>query len=463
MKINSIKTFLAVIVVTAIALVLAYKNSTSFQKAADIQAMDVVGSIAMRMMDSEEISGGFHKIPIERRELSDGIYQVTGIANVHLIKTTEGNVLIDTGLVIQATKQLQLLKDVAPEPIHSIILTHSHTDHIGGVKFWLEDNTKVIAHREFLEEQRYLDELEPYLHGRNRALFPWIPEKPQETGLLAYGGVAPDIFIAESNYAFELGGKKFEILSTPGGEGADNISVWLPKEKILFCGDFFGPLWPQFPNIFTMRGEKVRKPIEYIKSLNRLIALEPDMIVTGHHDPVKGRENLRLGMVKMRDAVQYVHDEVIKGMNSGRTVYQLMEEVKLPKELELSQEHGRVSWAVKSIWEYYATWFHFDTPTELYAVPVVDVYRDIAEIAGVDGLVKRAENHIDGDQLLHALHLLEIAEKGFPINKRVSTLKKVILEKLLEQATSGLNNNYEKDYLRYELRKQVESIKSNYR
>ena len=36
-----------------------------------------------------------------------------------------------------------------------------------------------------------------------------------------------------------------------------------------------------------------------------------------------------------------------------------MASIELPPELALTQEHGRVSWAVKSIWEYYMTWFHF--------------------------------------------------------------------------------------------------------
>ena len=67
-------------------------------------------------------------------------------------------------------------------------------------------------------------------------------------------------------------------------------------------------------------------------------------------------------------SADYVHDATIAGMNAGKTVYQLMEEIALPPELALSQAHGRVSWAVKSIWEYYATWFHFDSTTELYSI-----------------------------------------------------------------------------------------------
>ena len=44
------------------------------------------------------------------------------------------------------------------------------------------------------------------------------------------------------------------------------------KVQILSTGDFFDPQFPQLPNIFTMRGEKIRKPMEHIKSLDKLIA-----------------------------------------------------------------------------------------------------------------------------------------------------------------------------------------------
>ena len=148
-----------------------------------------------------------------------------------------------------------------------------------------------MAHWEFPEEQRYLKDLEPYLHYRNRTLFPFLPEEPPQIGLIAYGGIEPTRLVKNGEpYRFEQGGIRFEVLPTPGAEGADNLVLWLPDEKILFSGDFFGPLFPQFPNVFTMRGEKVRKPVEYIASLERIIALEPETIVPSHKDPIHGRE-----------------------------------------------------------------------------------------------------------------------------------------------------------------------------
>ena len=116
-----------------------------------------------------------------------------------------------------------------------------------------------------------------------------MPESPATNPLLAYGGIEPTILVDEGDYHFTQGGVEFPVLSTPGAEGSDNMCLWLPGKKVLFTGDTLGPLFPQFPNIFTMRGEKVRKPIEYIHSLNKMIALNAEMLVPSHHSPVTGR------------------------------------------------------------------------------------------------------------------------------------------------------------------------------
>ena len=293
---------------------------------------------------------------------------------------------------------------------------------------------------------------------RNRTLFPWMPETPTDNALLRYGGVEPTILVDEGDYSFTLGGTQFDVLSTPGAEGADNISLWLPQQKILFTGDFFGPLFPQFPNIFTRRGEKIRKPIEYINSLNKLIALRPEMIVPSHHSAISGSDNLVAAMTLMRDAVQYVHDETVAGMNAGKSVYELMRDIQLPPELELTQEHGKVSWGVKSIWEYYATWFHFDSTTELYPVAARDVYAELAQLAGVDALIGKASEQIAADQPVKALHMLEIALAGDSGNKQALQLRLQALQTLLQQALDGTSNNYEKDYLRRRIAVTEEAI-----
>ena len=428
---------------------------------AEIQSMAVIGDVATKRLASASGEGthgaavDLIKRPIEVREVAENIHYATGVGNTIMITTSEGVVLFDTGLVIQSANQLQILKDtVSDADVRYIILSHSHADHIGGTRFWMDEGTDIIAHQNFEEEQRYLSELQPYQYDRNRTLFPWMPawEDRPDIALMRYGGIVPTITVDDwETYLFTLGGIEFQVIGAPGAEGADNAVLWLPQQKVLISGDFFGPQFPQFPNIFTMRGEKVRKPVEYIKSLDRLIALNPDVILPSHLDPTIGAEKIRKGMQRIRDAVQYVHDETIAGMNAGKTVNQLMKEIKLPPNLELVQNHGRVDWAVKSIWEYYMGWFRFESTTELYPIPAQDVYADLAQIAGNENLIALANNYLIQGEPVKTLHITEIALAGDPQNASALALRDQALVELLERAENGLRNDYEIYWLKSQL------------
>ena len=155
----------------------------------------------------------------------------------------------------------------------------------------------------------------------------------------------------------------------------------------------------------------------------------------------------------MRDAVRYVHDATVAGMNAGKTVYQLMDEIRLPPHLELRQIHGRVSWAVKSIWEYYATWFHFDSTTELYPVPARAVHAEVGRLAGPDALASAAKGRTNIGKPVEALHLIEMALAADPVHRPSLEARKAALEALLREAEAGFQNSYEMDWLKLRIRK----------
>ena len=440
-------------------LFLAYNHIPGLKKKVQIAAVDKMGDVGMKRIASNPDAKGtvaaeFINIPIEAREISEGIWQATGVGNAHLITTSGKDVLFDTGLATQVPKQMDALNAAVTDlELSHIVVSHSHADHQGGVKFWHKEGVDIVAHAEFEEEQRYLTELQDYFWGRNKTLFPFMPESPPRIGLIAYGGIGPSITVPNGQpHKFSQGGMDFEIHALPGAEGADNIVLWLPQKKILFAGDFFGPLFPQFPNIFTMRGEKIRKPVEYVQSLETIIALGPEMIVPSHKEPITDKTVIQSGLVKMRDATKYVHDKTVEGMNAGKTVEQLMREVKLPVDLALTQEHGKVSWAVKSIWEYYATWFHFDKTTELYDVPISSVYHDITAGGGELRLQEKAGNYVTSGEPLKALHLIDIVLGAEPNNAPALSVRRMALEQLLERAKAKDNNSYEIYWLNYRIR-----------
>ncbi len=444
---------MAIVAVALVWLVMDEDAGKGLKKQAELKTLEVIGDAATKRLDFGDDGEGTHgsavdliKRPIEVREVADNVYYATGVGNTIMITTQEGNVIFDTGLVIQVAKQLQALKEVSDAPVRYIVLSHSHADHIGGTRFWQEEGTQIVTHGDFPEEQRYLSELEPYQYGRNRTLFPWMPawEERPDIAMMRYGGVEPDITVPDwESYSFTLGGVEFQVIGTPGAEGADNAVLWLPQQKILFSGDFFGPQFPQFPNVFTMRGEKIRKPMEYVKSLDLLIALQPEIVVPSHLNPTVGAQQINADMLRIRDAVRYVHDATVAGMNAGKSVYQLMQDIHLPPHLDLVQNHGKVDWAVRSIWDYYAGWFRFDSTTELYPVPASDVYADLAVVAGSEALLSLGTNYLTQGEPVKTLHIVEVALAAEPGNKVALGLRQQALQALLQAAQEGLGNDYE--------------------
>ena len=124
--------------------------------------------------------------------------------------------------------------------------------------------------------------------------------------------------------------------------------------------------------------------------MQRVIDLEPEMLLLGHHGPVRGAATVRAECERIRDAVQYVHDATVAAMNDGRDVWTAMREIRLPEHLDLGEAYGRVDWSVRAIWETYAGWFHQHSTLDLYGAPPEQGAGEIVALAGGTDAVAHA-------------------------------------------------------------------------
>jgi alkyl sulfatase BDS1-like metallo-beta-lactamase superfamily hydrolase len=262
--------------------------------------------------------------------------------------------------------------------------------------------------------------------------------------------VPPDLLIDEQ-HSLELGGRRIELLSTPGGETRSALIVWLPQERIAVVGNLFGPLFGNQPNLNTLRGDKPRSALQFIESVKKLRALQPALLLTGH-EAIAGAERITREVTRVMDAVQWVHDRTLEGMNEGKDLRTLMHEIQPPAELSLTEEYGKVSWNVRAIWHEYTGWFDPSRgTTELYDVPGSSVAQDITELAGgVDRLTARALLHVQAGKPLQALHLLEIALAVDPSSATAREAKRTALAKLLD--LTGGKNLWERMWIAAEIR-----------
>ena len=376
--------------------------------------------------------------------INDFVHMAKDISNAYVVNTDAGDVMINTGFVASAERTKSILAGARKGPLKAIILTQAHADHFGGVPVFVEDDTRIIAERRFTDTCRFFNMLDSYLRRRSGKLWTGTIKKRD----IVVPEVVPDIEV-DGRYSYELGGRTFEIISTPGGEAPDAMVVWMPKEKVVFTGNLFGPVFLSMPNLCTTRGDKPRSARLWLECLDMVRQLGAQTLITGHGEPIMGAAQIRADLDKMHAAVSYIHDKTVEGMNAGKDVHTLMAEITLPDDIAIGEYHGKVSWAVRTIWEEYSGWFHMDSTTSLYAVPRSSIDRDLVELAGADSLAGRAAEKVAAGHPLEALHLLDISLGAEPGHKPSLTAKKQALEALLK--ASGGNNLSEVMWLKSEL------------
>jgi alkyl sulfatase BDS1-like metallo-beta-lactamase superfamily hydrolase len=391
-------------------------------------------------------------------KISDSVYMATVTGNVYLVTTPAGNVVIDTATANDAPEARKLLGAVSQGPVKYIILTHGHADHIGGISLWKEPGTQIIAQRNYVEFVNYVFRLEGFFSPRNAAAFGGSP-KPVGPWPGNFGAkIEPTIFF-DDKYSFTLGGVDFELFSTPG-ETPDHLTVWLPAQKIAFIGDNYkGAGLPEpmsFPNLYAIRGTKPRWALDWISSLDRVLALKPEIVLSGHGDPINGNGEITRLLIRYRNAILYVHDEVVKGMNSGKDVYTLMQEIKLPASFDLTQSFGKVSWSVRGIYDGYAGWFDLN-PSTMYELPASSVYPDLVKLAGgPEPLVRLALEKVEAGKPVEALHLTDVVLAADQSNSAALNARLKALEYLRDRC----ENYVEAGYLEYGIRTAKEKLTS---
>ena len=383
----------------------------------------------------------------EATAITDFIYMVKDISNAYLVTTNDGDALVNTGFMDSAERNKTLFAPHRTGPLRKILLTQAHADHYGGVPALREKETQIIGERRFVETWRYFNDLGPYLGRRTSKL--WASTVKRSGTPPAPPEVVPDIEV-DGTYAFEQGGRRFELISTPGGESLCSLVVWMPKERVVFTGNLFGPVFMSMPNFTTTRGDKPRLIGRFLSSLETVRALGAELLITGHGEPIRGANKIRADLDKLHAAVSYVNAATIAGMNAGKDVHTLMHEIKLPEELKLGEFHGKTAWTVRAVWEENSGWFHYDSTASLYDVPRSSVDKDLAELAGgAAQLAARAKEKLAHGQPLQAVHLLDVALGAEPTNAAALNVKKAVLQDLLQR--SGGTNLSETMWLRSEI------------
>lgn len=378
------------------------------------------------------------------------------LANVTLVETGGGFVAIDCGPSVEtaATVRQQFVQRTGVDDLHCIIYTHSHPDHIRGACALQRPGTPIWAHAGFADELALQNKL-PLAYMR-RAAKQFGAALPFET--LPHNGIGPRLDLgAEAaspilyptetfldTATLDHGDLRIELHAAPG-ETHDHLFVWIPELRVLHAGDNF---YRAFPNLYSIRGVAPRPVEGWIASLDamRRLSPAPECLLLGHTEPIVGADRIQQLLTDYRDAIAFVHDSVVRGINAHKTPEQLVQEIELPPRLAdhpyLVEQYGTVRGAVRGIYDGYLGWFdgcaaHLNPPPRR-----VVAERLLPRFGGAAGMRSALEQALADDDLQWAEwlgdHLLALNGK----DKQASELMAQVEDRLAEQEPNPLMRSW---------------------
>src|SRR3984893_8087571 len=351
----------------------------------------------------------------QAEQIAPGLWCSPGLSNAYLLTTGDGRVIVNTGMGFEGPVHRANFDAVDSSPVRYIIFTQGHVDHVGGLDSVRDPDTTVVAQANWTMWRDDNERLIPYRANRSAFAF----TNTLATGIQAIqrrlgtkrlpGQSIPTVDLDfDDTLTLNVGGRRMDLIAVPGGETNDSLVLWLPEERICLCGNTFGPIFGHIPNLVTMRGDRYRDALTAIASVERVRDLQPELLVTGHFEPISGQIRINDELTRLRNAIAYIHDQTVAGMNAGKDVRTLMREITLPAGFVVGLGYGKVAWDVRAIWENYSGWFHHRSTTELYPVGFDAVSADVVELAGADALVDRAREHLGAERPLHGIPLREL-------------------------------------------------------
>jgi glyoxylase-like metal-dependent hydrolase (beta-lactamase superfamily II) len=216
---------------------------------------------------------------------------------IYLIKSRDGFILLDAGL--NTTEAFSSIGEAfsrigcRPQDIRAIYITHYHLDHCG-LATRLQDLLSVPIYMT-KEDKEILDFIKTYLHeypekmgeffGSFGVPHTTIDYLKKELTVYKQLLIGPDrIHPTIDGEKIEITSGHLKVVSTPG-HTPGHISFLLPKEGILFGGDFF--LRDEFPHVGIYPHTIKYNPLkDYLKTLEKIKAMDINIILPSHGEPI---------------------------------------------------------------------------------------------------------------------------------------------------------------------------------
>jgi glyoxylase-like metal-dependent hydrolase (beta-lactamase superfamily II) len=291
------------------------KSAESEQALAPVGGPRVADSPVLQTNFSVNPRDGFRFIAPAVVEVAPGIHVAQGydFADMGFIITEDQVVAIDAGTSeANARAALTAFRNVSDKPIRTVILTHAHWDHIGGLRAFEGPGVEVIGQSHFAEE----------LALSTRAKVPFHYFFGESTPVRLE--VRPTRLVAKTE-SLAIGGTRLVLHPAHGGETADALLIELPDRGVVFVGDAFMPyLGAPFVPEGSVEG--------LLDTIVLLRSLKPKLLIHGH-PPLN--ENFTPSVLEpLEIAMRALYRQTEAALAEGKPLAEALGSILVPAELE---------------------------------------------------------------------------------------------------------------------------------
>lgn len=380
--------------------------------------------LSARYIDSGIADGPVNRVSLTLSEVGPRIAMVEAFSHVVAFETADGLVLFDCSLEAFGLRAAVELRRWSDKPVHTIVYTHGHADHVGGARPLINDardrnhpRPMVVGHEAIVERFDRYDMTNGYNAIVNARQF-------RGMGLLGSGDenrpFFPTRWVRPSiTYSEHLQVRVADLdveLHHGKGETDDHTWAWLPQHQAICAGDFLTWVFPNAGN-----PQKVQRfPLEWARALREMAAFNPELILPAHGLPIAGRARIRTVLDDVATALEFLVTETLQLMNDGATLDQIMQTVKLPAELidrpYLQPTYDEPEFVIRNIWRLYGGWYD-GNPSRLKPASDNAIAMETAKlVGGVEPLIRKAIELRQAGELRLAAHFIELAVLAEPDN-----------------------------------------------
>lgn len=401
---------------------------------------------ANRVVDTERTEGPVNRITNALTVVDDRLAVVESFSHVWVVATGDGLVLFDSSGERTAPQVIESIRRWRSDPVHTIVYTHGHVDHVGGAAAFLADaearghrRPQVVGHENVaarLARYRLTNDYNVTINERQFA-----PGRKVEG--LGVGGskrflpdATPDPDVEyRDELVLEVGGDRF-VLRHDRGETDDHSWTEWEGTGRLFVGDFL--IW-NFPNCGNPQ-KVLRFPAEWAAALRRMLAHGPELIAPAHGLPVEGNARAERVLGSTAEALEAMVAGVIELLNADATLDEALHTVLVPPEVLalpwMRPFYDEPEFVVRNIWRTYGGWWDRN-PAKLLPAREQRVAEEMVGLAGGAGAVtRRALELLAAAEVRTACELIELAAKAEPMNGAVHEARAEIYAAHRRQATS---------------------------